>query len=170
LKERIETKYIGPMDNSEIEKTAEEVYGLCTKYCDFLDDKSIWIVDLSNGITVYQDDDRSGKEKVAWKRLRKYCDSENVDIINMRLKFRSHTVPIDSGDDIDGYYFAYGAHKEFDEEITRQHYVCGFCQQGIINCCWYSTPELIVTRESKRKIKPDDTEDGRLILKQTLIA
>ena len=158
------------MDNFKIEKIAEDEYGLCIAECDFLEDKSIWIAELSNGITVYQDDNRSGKETVAWKRLGIYCESENVDISGMRLRFRSHVVHIESGDDIDGYYFAYGAHKEFDEQVTRAHYVCGFCRQGIINCSWYSIPELLLTRDSTRKTNSDDIKDGRLILNQTLIA
>ena len=112
-----------------------------------------------------QDDYRSGKEPIAWKRLSKYCHEEAVDIIGMYLKFRSHVIPMPDGDSVQGYYFAYGAHREFDETITRQHYVCGVAENERLHYAWYTTPELIETKKHKRKIILDDTDDGRLILK-----
>ena len=143
---------------------AENNYGLCIEDCDFLEDKTIWVAILSNGLTVYQDDERSGKEPEAWKRLNGYCQAESLNIVGMHLKFRSHVIPIERGDEIEGYYFAYGAHKEFDAHITKHCYVCGFCKNGLISYAWYKTPELIQMREYSRPYRADDIEDGRLIL------
>ena len=81
---------------------AENNYGLCIEDCDFLEDKTIWVAVLSNGLTVYQDDNRSGKEKVAWKRLGRYCSEKHIDVIGMYLKFRSHVKRRPDGDDIEG--------------------------------------------------------------------
>lgn len=51
-----------------------------------------WIVQLSNGETVWQDDGRPGlKEASAWVRLKNYCELFNLHITSMCLKFRNHT-------------------------------------------------------------------------------
>ena len=152
-----------------IEEIASKRYGLCVGDCDFLEDKTIWVAVLSNGLTVYQDDNRSGKEAVAWKRLFDYCQKENVEIIGMHLKFRSHLIPMPCGDDVQGYYFCYGAHKEFDETITKQHYICGVLSNDRLEYSWYQTPELILTREHSRNPKNSDVKDKRLILNRCAI-
>ena len=149
-----------------IQDIATEDYQLCIEHCDFLEEKTIWVAAISNGLVVMQDDYRSGRvEPIAWKRLSKYCGEQEVDIVGMYLKFRSHIVPMPDGDSVQGYYFAYGAHREFDESVTRQHYVCGVVEQGRLNYAWYTTPELEETKSHTRKIRPDDSEHKRLILK-----
>ena len=150
-----------------VDSKAKEKYQLCISDCNYLIDKTIWVATLSNGLVVYQDDEKSGKnEPVAWKRLYDYCQQEKVDIIGMYLKFRSNIKQMPSGEDIDGYYFSYGAHREFDEEITRMHYVCGTYSEGRIESTWYTTPELTKTRTDSRKMSEKDVCQKRLILKQ----
>ena len=150
-----------------VDSVAQEKYQLCISDCNYLVDKTIWVVTLSNGLVVYQDDEKSGKnEPVAWKRLYDYCQKEKADIIGMYLKFRSNIKQMPSGEDIDGYYFSYGAHREFDEEITRMHYVCGVYSQGRVESTWYATPELTKTRTDSRKLSEKDVSQKRLILKQ----
>ena len=139
-------------------------YELCTEEDDFLCDKTIWIASLSNGVTVYQDDDRSNlKEPSAWKRLGFYI-SENcpeINIVGMQLKFRSHIVELPSN--ARGYYFAHGMSKTTDDSVERGYLVCGSVDTNIlrdaqytepvddiITCEWYSIPELIVAREQNR--------------------
>lgn len=142
-------------------------YGLCLEDCDFLEDKTIWVAALSNGLVVRQDDNRSGrKPEVAWLRLGKYCVENDVDIIGLHLKFRSHVVPITSNDTVMGYYFSYGVQKDIDENITKQHYVCGYIEKKQIVYCWYKTPELIVDRDGFRHFSEDDISSGRIILKK----
>lgn len=153
-----------------LEENASKHYGLCVEDCDFLEDKTIWVAVLSNGITVYQDDNRSGKEPVAWKRLFDYCEEQKIDIVGMHLKFRSHVVPIPCGDDVEGYYFSYGAHREFDERITRQHYICGVLIDERLHYSWYQTPELILTREDNRNPQKYDIEQKRLIVNKCSVA
>ncbi len=144
-----------------------EQYGLCLEECDFLEDKTIWVAALSNGLVVRQDDNRSGREpKVAWLRLGKYCAENDVDIIGLHLKFRSHVIPITSNDTVRGYYFSYGVEKDIDENITRQHYVCGFLDSNGIVYSWYRTPELIADRDGVRQLKKDDISSGKAIIKK----
>ena len=147
------------------ESIAENDYGLCLEDGLFLEDKTIWVASLSNGLIVHQDDGRWSKEHEAWKRLFDYCANEKQNIIGMYLKFRSHVKQMPDGDDVEGYYFSYGAHREFDETITRKYYVCGVSIEGRLNYDWYTTPELIRTRRDSRKIQKEDTIQKRLILK-----
>lgn len=154
------------MEDEKLFQSAEK-FGLCTEECGFLEDKTIWVAALSNGLVIRQDDYRSGRTPdVAWLRLGKYCIENNVDIIGLHLKFRSNVIPITSGDAVQGYYFAYGVQKEIDESITKQHYVCGFVSQNIIRYDWYRTPELIIERTGQRGINKDDISSGKLILKK----
>ncbi len=152
-----------------LESEAIEKYSLCIEESDFLEDKTIWVAHLSNGLTVYQDDHKSGKEEpIAWKRLFSYCNEEGVDISGMYLKFRSNRKLMPDADDCDGYYFAYGALREFDERITRAYYVCGYCLENTLFYDWYMTPELTKSMPRKRKLNKEDIQDKRLILNSSV--
>ena len=141
-------------------------YELCIEEDDFLCDKTIWIASLSNGISVYQDDDRGKlKEPSAWKRLGHYI-SENcpkINIVGMQLKFRSHIVELPSN--ARGYYFAHGMSKTTDDIIERGYLVCGSVDTSIlrdrqytepvddiITCKWYNIPELTLSHEQTRPL------------------
>ena len=150
------------------EYIASSEYGLCLEDCEYLEDKSIWIATLSNGLVVYQDDDKSGKERVAWKRLARYCSENEVKIIGLCLKFRSNVIVVKTPDEIDGFYFAYGAQREFDEDITRAYYVVGYSLEGNITYTWYTIPELLKHKDGVRKVTDRDVEDCRLILNKNL--
>jgi|SRR5690606_41536442 len=79
-------------------------YEPCFEYDSFIEDRdlTIWIATLSNGKHVYQDDERPNKEPSSWYRLKKYCDENQVKILDLNLKFRSH---IENIGQADGYYF-----------------------------------------------------------------
>jgi hypothetical protein len=66
----------------------------------------------------------------------------------MSLKFRSHEVQLPSN--ADGYYFTYGASRDFSSIVTRGYYVAGTLVGGVVTCKWFVIPELIVERESSR--------------------
>ena len=71
-------------------------------------------------------------------------------------------------DEIDGFYFAYGAQREFDEDITRAYYVVGYSLEGNITYTWYTIPELLKHKDGVRKVTDRDVEDCRLILNKNL--
>ena len=51
----------------------------------YADSNPIWIVKLSNGETVYQDDGRPDVEpESAWLRLKQYCEDNNLHKTNMK--------------------------------------------------------------------------------------
>ena len=144
-----------------------ENYHLCTEYNESLENDTLWVAVLSNGITVYKKDNRALEEPVSWKRLGKYCKENELDIVGMHLKFRSHVIPLKCGNHIEGYYFSYGAQKEIDEHITKEYFVSGICVDGKISCTWHKTPELLLEKEYTRNLDLSDIEDGRVILKQS---
>lgn len=146
--------------------SSPEDYHLCTTYDDSLENETLWVAILSNGVTVYKKDKTSLSEPISWKRLGKYCSENELDVVGMHLQFRSHVVPIECGSHVEGYYFSYGAKKEIDEHITKEYFVSGVCIDGKLLCTWHKTPELLLEKEYKRNIEPSDTEDGRVILKQ----
>ncbi|SVA88170.1 uncharacterized protein METZ01_LOCUS141024 [marine metagenome] len=124
---------------------------LCTEEDDYLCDKAIWIASLSNGVTIYQDDDRAGREEPsAWKRLASYALDSNTNIIGMQLKFRSHVIDLPSN--AKGYYFAHGISKTSGDVFERGYLVCGSVVDDEVNCKWYNIPELTVSREQNRPL------------------
>src|SRR5688500_10269504 len=67
-----------------------------------------WVAVLSNGETVYQDDDRPGiKPESAWIRLGNYVNNRGLHIVALSFQFRSHVISLP--ENADGYYFAKGA-------------------------------------------------------------
>tara|TARA_Y100000592_G_scaffold100806_1_gene182939 strand:+ start:2989 stop:3441 length:453 start_codon:yes stop_codon:yes gene_type:complete len=144
--------------------TASE-YGLCTQPDYFIEDKPIWYVHLSDGLTVYQDDNRPGQhEPCAWRRLWQYCKDKNVSIQSMSIRFRSNIVHIPNQDNAEGYYFSYGAIKEITDIKTRSYYICGTLRNNKINSSWYATPELLEAQKNQRNFSESDIQDKRLIL------
>ena len=113
---------------------------ICTKEDSFLDEKTIWVALLSNGQTVFQDDGREGiKDYSAWIRLKDHCDQEGVYIEDLKIKFRSHTVPIPKSE---GYHFikGMGCMVGFDPE---EFFIVGTLQGGTLKRTWYKVPEIV---------------------------
>jgi len=86
---------------------------ICTSYDEFLQDKdtTVWVVELSDGTSIYCDDGRYGEEDKAWNRLRTYLRSnEHLKIQKIRIKFRSHVeLAAERGPNTKGWYFGRGA-------------------------------------------------------------
>jgi len=114
---------------------------ICTNKDDpFLDDKTIWIASLSDGQTVYQDDGRSGvSHHSAWVRLKDYCAVEDIHINGLKIKFRSHVVPIPKSE---GYHFIHGVGclVGFDSE---DFFIIGTLNNGTLKRTWYKVPEIL---------------------------
>src|SRR5688500_6949137 len=79
--------------------------GLCRSEDDFILEKLRWIVTLSNGEKIYQDDDRPGEaEPKAWLRLREYVHQNSLSITKFEIQFCSHIEEAASAN-ADGYFF-----------------------------------------------------------------
>jgi len=167
MKKETETQYI--------DRKAEKNYGLCLIEDLFLEDKPIWTCVLSNGLTVYQDDERPGiAETCAWKRLGKYVKDNGLDIVGMYIKFRSHTEEVRPSCDqtVAGFYFSYAIIKSFNETVERKHYTCGLLvvneeNESNLKYDWFLVPEIIKTQCVHRALERKDLEDGRVILNRS---
>ncbi len=78
---------------------------VCLQEDDFVFEKCRWIAHLSNGQKVIQDDGRPQADPPqAWLRLATYCETNQLNITNVTLQFRSHhQSPLPA--DAEGYYF-----------------------------------------------------------------
>ena len=118
---------------------------ICTTEDAFLEDKPIWIASLSNGQTAFQDDDREGVyHHSAWVRLKDYCEQEGVYINDLKIKFRSHVVPIPKSE---GYHFikGIGCMVGFDSE---EFFIVGTLEDSGLKRTWYKVPEIIENKTS----------------------
>lgn len=69
--------------------------------------QAIWIAELTNGETVYQDDYRpDASHHSAWVRLASYLEQERTSIRTMHLKFRSNRMDRVVPENAEGYYFS----------------------------------------------------------------
>jgi hypothetical protein len=87
-----------------------------------------WIVRLSSGLAVFQDDGRPGvTPESAWLRLRAHCQETGDYITEMKIKFRSnvHVLPANA----DGYYFSKGARGGLSMTRTMQLFFVGVLNQ-----------------------------------------
>ncbi len=152
---------------TEEKSTGQKVnHNLCLQEDYFLEEKTIWIVELSDGKTVYQDDYREGcDEPIAWKRLRSHCLDTKCKINSMRIKFRSHSEYVGLGvENISGYYFSYGITKNINNSQSTEYYIAGYLANGIVVCDWYKTPEIIICDTKSRKINDKDFDNQSLII------
>lgn len=140
-------------------------FDLCTELDPFLEDKPIWVATLSSGITVYQDDNRAGvDEPIAWKRLRSYCVKQKEQIDFLRIKFRSHVVPITPKKILPTYYyFSYGITKDIVDDFNQDFYLSGFSFDKSLHYSWYKIPEIIKEKTNSMDIPKDATKDERFI-------
>lgn len=117
---------------------------------DRFESETTWICTLSNGETVWQDDDRPEMEShSAWIRLKKYCEQNNLHVIDMQLKFRSHSEFVRDPEG-EGYCFRKGVLGGFGMEVTQQFYLVGILKNGVVHMQKWSVPELILTEEDDR--------------------
>lgn len=117
-------------------------------------DKTIWIASLSDGSVVYQDDDRPGLEPIAWFRLKKYVYEKNLDIVGLKIKFRSHTENILENNKYDGVFFKRGA-MAFPGQKTQHLYILGAVVNGIIMSETWRVPEIILEEKENRILESE---------------
>jgi hypothetical protein len=116
---------------------------VCFEIDDFINDqdKTHWVVDLSNGKRVYGDDGRPGLERVAWKRLRNYLYNNNLYITEMFIRFRSHIESV--GKSEQGYFFKRGILASAYDERQYHKFIVGTIKDGLIHAQTWLVPEII---------------------------
>ena len=134
--------------------------GVCTQEDDFTKEKLKWIATLSNGERVYQDDNRPGEEEtVAWLRLKKYVNDNELSITNIHIQFFSHieeAVPSNSL----GYYFIRSVDAfafAGDTNNTRHYYIFGSLKEDDrVEIRKWLVPEIIPVSTEMRNVEKDD--------------
>ena len=143
---------------------------LCRGLDDFVWSRTYWVVNLNNGETIYQDDERpSVSEHSAWVRLRNYCQATGLYITRMVLQFRSH-IEEPLPNDADGYFFCHqalgmvGLTGNWRDQTTETlgFYVIGYVKDGRLYTQQWKVPELQL---GIREERPLDLESPCLILR-----
>lgn len=121
---------------------------------DFVKHQMRWVVVLSNGETVYQDDNRPGlDEPSAWLRLKQYVADNNLNIIEFWLQFRTNRVLVEPRA-ASGYYFSKSAFGVWGEE-SKEGYVAGALVDGRVVGMLWKVPELIAVESINREVPLD---------------
>lgn len=132
--------------------------GLCTEPDDFIAEKVHWIAVLSDGTSVYQDDNRPGEEPAAaWLRLSKYIRDGGPPIESLHIKFWDHieeAAPAGAA----SYYFINGLEGFVGGDRTYHYYIIGFINDGDekMNVVRWLVPEIIPVEHELRSIPWND--------------
>ena len=117
-----------------------------------LEGDPMWVVTLSNGLTVYNDDGRTDVEPAsAWLRLQEYCRKNDLTIQTFRLRFRSHWEHAPANKD--GYIFCYSALGSLFSDHTIGFYIIGYLENGKLIVQKWRVPELILDSTEERNLE-----------------
>ena len=137
---------------------------VCKQVDDFITEKLHWVVTLSNGETIYQDDGRPDEiEPSAWIRLKKYVQENELSIESIHLVFCDHieeVVPRNA----DGYYFVQKVMAfafSGENQNTFHYYLFGAVVDGELRVYEWMVPEILPVSQETRKL---DLNDEKLIL------
>jgi hypothetical protein len=131
---------------------------LCTIEDDFVREKCKWIVTLSDGTRIYQDDDRPGQnERCTWIRLKSYLADSDLSIVRFQIQFFDHIEEV-APPNAQAYYFvqAVDAIACTGERTTYHYYIVGALLDGVIQTYRWMVPEIVCVRTEIREASPDD--------------
>jgi len=141
---------------------------ICTKrdnyVANYQEGNPSWIVKLSSGLAIFQDDLRPGVTPLsAWERLYNHCKDTGDYITSMKIKFRSngHQLP----ENADGYYFSKGARGGLSLSRTIQLFFVGTLNQGILKVTCWKTPEMMPETTEER----DPTKAGICLISKDIL-
>jgi hypothetical protein len=104
--------------------------GVCKQFSfddDIIAEKPIWVVELENGETIYQDDGRPGEaEHCSWKRLNSYLKEQKTNIKKLYLKWRNTVEYPDIPESARAYFFRNNAVRSTDEPNTQHFFIVGY--------------------------------------------
>jgi len=132
----------------------------------YADSNPIWIAELSNGETVYQDDGRPNvKPESGWLRMKQYCEENNLHIESIKVRNRSHIEDVGSG--YDGYFFCKGAGALLFQDLTVHTFNIGHLKDDKLYVRTWRLPELIPERFEERD--PYKVSSECLIIKKGVL-
>ena len=123
---------------------------VCKEYDNYVEEhEPCWIVVLSNGETIYQDDERYIETPSSWIRLEQYIRNNNLKIIRLVLKFRSHYEELPQNKD--GYFFVNQITKDLFGP-QKSYFITGYLESNCLICQKWALPELIKVNEYSREL------------------
>jgi hypothetical protein len=153
---------------------------ICTKFDEYFEwlglikREAPWVVELSNGEVVYQDDYRGEyllfkgeyghDNRRSWDILKDYISANNLYIHKMYLKNYNNIVeplPLDA----DGYFFKKGALGKLFSSTTRQYAIIGYYDKATkkTKTFKYALPDLLLVEFDERIV---DINTPSLILRK----
>ena len=108
----------------------------------YADSNPIWMVTLSNGEHVYQDDNRPNVyPESAWRRLKIYCEENDLHITEMKIRNKGNVKSVESN--CDGYFFSKAAGAFLFGDETLHSFVIGTLKDSILHVRKWRLPELV---------------------------
>lgn len=103
--------------------------------------RPMWIVNLSDGTTVYQsDDDPRLEEHNSWLCLKKHVEQNNLYIKDMILRFRDHVEVV--GSNAEAYFFVHMILGNF-VGYNQNYFNAGILDNGLVKGYQWTIPEII---------------------------
>lgn len=97
----------------------------------YADSNPFWTIELTNGKTIYQDDDRPElEEKSAWVRAKQYIYENNLEISKVKFRFAGYehiVYDINRDTTYNGFYFSKGVSALLSAESSKEwkFYIAG---------------------------------------------
>ena len=127
---------------------------ICTHIDKFLEEKSMWYAVLSDGVKVYQDDNRPGLScPSAWIRLGNYVRNNNLSICEIGVKFRSHIESVAKNKD--AYFFSNGVMSWAGGKSVKTLNLGYIKDDGKFIIRKFVTPELTIEETEIREVNTD---------------
>lgn len=146
-------------DSTDVDNIAMS-YGLCLSFDEFIEDKCIWIADLSNGIKVFQDDDRPGQHvPSAWRRLGYYFEDYKAKIVKWRLRFGTNVVELP--DNRPYYFYSRGLLQAIQQSHGLDFHIVGWPidkSGNELELIWFKVPELAIAERRTRFVRECEKE------------
>jgi hypothetical protein len=115
---------------------------------EYYEDKPIWIVELSNGESIYQYDTEG---KSSWLELKEYVYKNNLLIKKMYARFRSNIIyPLE--ENAEGYFFSIGIIGIMSCKNNMSYYLLGSLKNNNVKVHKIKIPEMITFEEEDRNI------------------
>lgn len=134
------------------------------EYDDYISENTCFVAALSDYSVVYGDDFRYGKNDFAWRRLKKYCEQNNLCVVKLNLRLRSHWVVTPLPENAEGYWFRLGALCNLANGQTQLMYKVGYTDGAKLYKFGYTSPELEL-QEEETMVVDLDLNDESLILR-----
>lgn len=133
------------------------MYTLCTQEDEYAKEKKIreprWVVTLTDGTEVFQDDDRPGENPgQAWQRLKLWMGTQGwFKIKSLKLEWRGTTIT-SLPENAAGYFFRKSVLSEVGGGASQGFYILGYVENGRLRTQRWAVPQMQKLDESSRSL------------------